>query len=53
MEDLLCLGEAAVVDHRLQGAPLIKGYTGRLHDEFLCRSLCYCDLQQWLQVFAI
>ena len=35
MEDFSCLGEAAVVYHRLQGAPLIKGHAGRFHDECL------------------
>ncbi|GLX91737.1 hypothetical protein Pfra02_43050 [Pseudomonas fragi] len=35
MQHLGGLGKAAVVDHRLQGAPLIKGHAGRFHDECL------------------
>ena len=29
------LGETAVVDHRLQGAPLIQGHAGRFHEGLL------------------
>ena len=35
MEDFGGLSKAAVIDHRLQGAPLIKGHAGRFHDDYL------------------
>ena len=35
MEDFSRLGKATVVDHCLQGAPLIEGYAGGFHIRFL------------------
>lgn len=39
MQGLGSLGKTAVIDHGLQGTPLIKGDTGRFHQRFLFSNL--------------
>ena len=46
MQDVSSLGKATVVDHGLQGAPLIEGYAGSLHIQFLCSLKFRCAIDQ-------